>query len=80
MTIVVIPTLNRTRNRILATLPPEIMAALQPSLETVALSAQRVVQVADRPITSVYFPESGWLSLSILMKDGGGIEVGTVGR
>jgi CRP-like cAMP-binding protein len=80
MTIVVIPTLSRTQNSILARLPAEILAALKPSLEIVALSAQQVVHVADRPITSVYFPESGWLSLSILMEDGSSIEVGTIGR
>jgi CRP-like cAMP-binding protein len=80
MSVVVIPTISQPHNRILAALPSEIYEALQPSLELVALSAQQVVQVAEAPISAIYFLESGWLSLSVPMENGDGIEVGTIGR
>ena len=67
------------RNRLLAALPAEDLARLRPRLERVELGVRQIVQVPDEPITAVYFPESGWISMLALLVDGNSAEVGTVG-
>lgn len=68
------------RNRLLAALPPEDLAHLWPRLEPVELPLRQVLQVPNEPITAVYFPESGWVSMLALLVDGGAAEVGLIGR
>ena len=67
------------RNRLLAALPEEDMARLRPHFEAVELSLRQVIQASDEPITAVYFPESGWVSMLTLLIDGNSAEVGIVG-
>jgi CRP-like cAMP-binding protein len=67
------------RNRLLAALPAEDLARLWPRLERVELGLRQIVQVPDEPITAVYFPESGWVSMMALLVDGNSAEVGIVG-
>ena len=67
------------RNRLLAALPDKDLARLIPHLEAVEFSLRQVIQAADKPITTVYFPESGWVSILALLEDGNSAEVGIVG-
>jgi CRP-like cAMP-binding protein len=66
------------RNRLLAALSPDILAALQ--LETVEMVFQKTLHAVGEPIASVYFPESGFVSMLAYMEDGDAAEVGLVGR
>ncbi len=68
------------RNRLLMTLPPEEFARLWPQLEPVELPLRKVFQEPGKPLTSVYFPETGWFSILAYMEDGDAAEVGLVGR
>lgn len=68
------------RNRLLNRLPRAEYARLAPHLELVALAARSVVYEPDVPITHVYFPQDGMLSLILPLADGGTVEVGMVGR
>ena len=68
------------RNRLLAALSPEVLAALRPRLEPVELDLRRVLHAAGEPIAAVYFPESGYASMLAYLEDGDAAEVGLVGR
>jgi CRP-like cAMP-binding protein len=68
------------RNRLLAALPAEDLARVWPRLEPVELTVRQVIQAPEEPITAVYFPESGWVSMLALLADGGAAEVGVIGR
>ncbi len=67
------------RNRLLAALPAEDLARLRPRLEPVEFGLREIIQAPDEPITAVYFPESGWVSMMALLVDGNSAEVGIVG-
>jgi CRP-like cAMP-binding protein len=69
-----------TRNRLLAALPPDALAALWPRLKPVELAPRQVLQEPERPIKAVYFPEAGWVSILAYLEDGDAAEVGLVGR
>jgi len=68
------------RNRLLAALPPEDLARLWPQLEAVDLSLRQVLSAPGKPITAVYFPETGYVSMLAYLKGGDAIEVGVVGN
>lgn len=70
----------RTSNRLLAALPPEVQANLLPQLEPVTLSVGQILCRSGAPITHVYFPLSGAISLLTPLEDDAAIEVGLVGR
>jgi CRP-like cAMP-binding protein len=65
------------RNRLLAALPPDILAALR--LEPAELVFRKTLHVAGEPIASIYFPESGYASMLAYLEDGDAAEVGLVG-
>jgi CRP-like cAMP-binding protein len=67
------------RNRLLAALPPEELAHLWPQLEPLELEVRHILSAPDEPITAVYFPETGWSSMLVLLADGRSAEVGIVG-
>jgi CRP-like cAMP-binding protein len=67
------------RNRLLAALPAEDLARLWPQLERVELEVRHILHAPDEPITAVYFPENGWVSILALLADGRSAEVGVVG-
>ena len=67
-----------SRNRILAALPPAELSRLSESLEPFELSVHTVLYEADTPITHVYFPTSGCVSMVNVMQEGA-VEVGTIG-
>ena len=66
-------------NHLLDALPPEDLARLRPRFEPVEFALRQVIQRPDEPITAVYFPESGWVSMMALLADGNSAEVGIVG-
>ena len=68
------------QNRLLAALPRAELALLEPHLELVPLERRMVAYDAEAPITHVYFPEEGVISVVSLMTDGSAIETATIGR
>src|SRR4051812_17356480 len=73
------PQQSSVRNQLLATLPREDYAALQPHLEPVQLELKQALIEPNQPVEQVYFPESGYSSI---VTNGGGtkIEIGMIGR
>lgn len=67
-------------NRLLANLPQEELAQLQPYLEPVFLDVKRELYQPNVPIEFVYFPLEGVCSLLSLGSKGELIEVATVGN
>ncbi len=67
-------------NRLLAALPPADLAWLRPRLEAVKLALRAPIQASNARIDSVYFPQTGWVSMVALLDDGRSAEVGLVGR
>jgi CRP-like cAMP-binding protein len=67
------------RNQLLDSLSPEDRDRLSSRLEGVALPLGMVIYEADAPLTHVYFPLSGVVSMVSSMRDGT-VEVGTIGR
>jgi CRP-like cAMP-binding protein len=68
-----------SRNRLLSLLPPDVLAALAPSLTRVDLEIKQVLFDVDRVIEHVYFPEASVISILSVMADGSAIETATVG-
>jgi CRP-like cAMP-binding protein len=67
-----------SRNRILAALPPAELSRVSEQLEPFALAIHTVLYEADTPISHVYFPTSGCVSMVNVMQEGA-VEVGTIG-
>ena len=68
------------RNRLLAALPPETLAALRPHLEPAELALRQTLHAPGEPIAHVWFPETGYVSMLAYLEDGDAAEVGLVGR
>jgi CRP-like cAMP-binding protein len=68
------------RNRLLGTLPNEVLWYLRPHLKPVSLTRGKVLCEADEPLRRVYFVESGAVSLVTVFEDGTTAEMATVGR
>ena len=68
------------RNRLLAKLSPEDWALLSPHLEMVALKERQVLEVPNKPITHIYFVETGVVSVVAVNEEDHRIEVGVIGR
>lgn len=69
-----------TSNLILNALPPEDYERLSSRLEHVNLPLRQVLYRPDQPVTHVYFPESGTVSVVSVFEDGRSVEVGMVGN
>ena len=67
-------------NGLLAALPLGEYADLLPRLETVSLPAQAVLHRPGEPISHVYFPTAGVVSLLAVPGRGRGVEAGVIGR
>ena len=67
-------------NRLLAALPADEYARLAPILGLTALPLKRFLQKPGEPIDQVYFPGGGFASMVTVLKDGGMVEVATIGR
>ncbi|HXR95527.1 MAG TPA: Crp/Fnr family transcriptional regulator [Rhizomicrobium sp.] len=68
------------RNRLLAKMAPEDWALVAPHLETVTLKERQVVEVPGKPITHVYFVETGVVSVVAVNEEDHRIEVGVIGK
>lgn len=64
----------------MAALPRDEYERLLPDLETVSMTLKQAIYRPNEPIEYVYFPNTGVISLLILMEDGSAVEVGTVGN
>lgn len=69
-----------TRNHLLAALPRQEYKRLSPHLESVPLPFMEVLYGGGEPITHVYFPDDGLISLLVVMEDGTLREVGLIGN
>jgi CRP-like cAMP-binding protein len=68
------------RNRLLASLPQDVLTKLQPKLGRCDLTMRQRIYRPEDPIEAVYFPESGMFSLVAGLEDGTQAEVGVIGR
>jgi CRP-like cAMP-binding protein len=68
------------RNALLAALPYEVLSSLRAHLTLVSLARGGVLCEDDEPLTSVYFLETGAVSLVSVFEDGTTAEMATVGR
>jgi len=67
-------------NRLLAALPSEVKARLEPNLERVSLPFKEVLYKSRAVIEYVYFPINGVVSMLTTLEDGTLAEVGLVGN
>jgi len=72
--------MTQSPNRILASLPENVFTALQPRLRTVDLPFGTVIAEIGQPVSQVYFPHSGVISLVVEMEVGEMIETAMIGR
>jgi CRP-like cAMP-binding protein len=71
---------DRSRNHLLAELPGEEFAMIEPFLEALPVQAGDVVASPGQTIDHAYFPLSGMISVVALFPDGMGAEVATIGN
>ena len=71
---------SQSKNSILASLPAEEYARLAQRFEPVSLHLSKVLFRPKEEIRYVHFPTSSIISLLTELEDGGGMEVGLVGR
>lgn len=71
--------MNRSQNKLLASLPFEEYQRIAPHLRSVPMKPKQVVQWQDTPIQDVYFPEAGAFSLVKTMHDGQLAEAALIG-
>jgi CRP-like cAMP-binding protein len=69
-----------TRNAILARLPASDLAVLRLQLERITMLSGDILQGAAEPAKSIYFVETGIISLLAPLEQGGRIEIGHIGR
>ena len=68
------------QNAILGGLSPSMISEVMETGKLIVLETPQQIYEAGRPIREVYFPIDTVLSVVTQMRDGGSIEVGTVGR
>lgn len=71
---------RRGENDLLVNLPRDQHDRLLAKGEPISLRTKDLVYEANSPISHVYFPRSGVISLLVVMRDGRAVEVGTVGN
>jgi CRP-like cAMP-binding protein len=69
-----------SRNLLLAALPADEYERIAQSLETIPLKLKSLLHRAGDPVEHVYFPGGGFCSMLTVLKDGGMVEVATIGR
>ena len=72
--------MSQSPNLLLASLPQNIFAAMQPHLEQATLTFGELIAEPERPISKVFFPFSGVISLVVDISEGPMIETAMVGR
>jgi CRP-like cAMP-binding protein len=68
------------KNKLLALLPAEVLARLQPHLKAVQLERKQVLFRAHEPMRVVHFPDTAVVSFVSRLETGEALEVGLVGR
>jgi CRP-like cAMP-binding protein len=71
---------SQSHNHILASLSTNEYERLLPHLEQVELHLGEIVSQPDEPIEHAYFPQTGTISVTMLMEDGSQAEVGVIGN
>ena len=71
---------GRVSNVLLAALPSEDYDRIAPTLTLIPLNLKAILHKAGEPIQAVYFPGGGFCSVVTVLKDGGMVEVATIGR
>jgi CRP-like cAMP-binding protein len=74
------PPPQHNRNLLLAALPADEYERIAQSLDTVPLKLKSILHRGGDPIEHVYFPGGGFCSMLTVLKDGGMVEVATIGR
>lgn len=74
------PPPRENRNLLLAALPADEYKRILPHLDIVPLKLKSLIHRAGDPIEHVYFPGGGFCSMLTVLKDGGMVEVATIGR
>jgi CRP-like cAMP-binding protein len=72
-------TIPALHNRLLAALPSDVLAALWPQLAPAEMAPRQILHEPGKPITAVYFPETGYVSMLAYLEDGDAAEVGLTG-
>ena len=67
-------------NRLLAALPDDCFALLEPDLKEVVLGQGVVCYEPGDPIEQIYFPQTGMISLLVTAGNGETVEVASIGR
>ncbi len=68
------------RNHLFAKMRPDDWSLIAPLLEPITLKERQVVEVPGKPITHVYFIETGVVSVVAVNADDHRIEVGVIGK
>ena len=68
-----------SRNRILRMVGQADWELIGPQLEAVTLDARKVIEIPDKPISHIYFPDTGVVSVVAVNSQGHRIEVGVIG-
>jgi CRP-like cAMP-binding protein len=71
---------NHSENKLLAILSSQVFAELQPHLKVREFEQGVVLAENGGPVTEVYFPYSGIVSLVVELKEGDMVEAAMVGR
>jgi CRP-like cAMP-binding protein len=71
---------TQVSNEILNRIPAGEFELIRPHLKFIGLSSHLRLNEADQKIENVYFPNSGMISLVIVMSTGRAVEVGVTGR
>jgi CRP-like cAMP-binding protein len=74
------PANPRALNRLLQALPEADFATLRPHLQCVEMVKEAVLIEAGAPLTHVYLPESGIISMMVRLSEGQTIELAMIGR
>jgi CRP-like cAMP-binding protein len=67
-------------NRLLAAMPRDVLAGLEPDLKEISLAQGVVCFVAGDPIDQIYFPHTGMISLLVTTGEGDMVETSSIGR
>src|SRR3954462_6452521 len=74
------PSRANMRSRLLQKMSPQDWEAIAPHLESVNLKERQVIEVPSKPITHVYFIETGLVSVVAVNDEDHRIEVGVIGK
>src|SRR5689334_9999797 len=74
------PPQQDNRNLLLAALPADEYRRIAQSLDIIPLKLKSIVHRPGERVEYVYFPGGGFFSILTVLKDGGMVEVATIGR